>query len=310
MPITQPTVLILGAGASRPYGFPLGSDLRDKICDHAADLRYNALLKQFGFGNHHVKVFRHALQHSGFSSIDAFLDAEPAYTAIGKVAIALALLPLEQHSRLFPPSAPRSGHWYQYLISLMAAGEPGWERNKLTILTFNYDRSLEHYFCTVLAQRLGADTGAAANAFKRIEVIHLHGQLGGYPGLGAKPVPYGNSDITVKQIQRASESIRTVSEEQDLRPFAKAGKRLTAAKRIFFLGFGFASETMDRLARHAPDCITSIGGTSRGLSDREWARVTGRYFKGQWLPRSRRSVLEFLRSDVNLEYNPDPRVRP
>jgi hypothetical protein len=309
MPITQPTVLILGAGASHPYGFPLGSDLRDKICDHAADFRYSIFLKEFGFSDGHVTAFRHALQHSGFSSIDAFLDAEPRYTAIGKLAIALALLPLEQHSRLFPPTAPRNGHWYQYLLNLMSPGKPGWERNRLTILTFNYDRSLEHYFCTVLAQRLRSDPIAAAKAFKQIEVIHLHGQLGCYPRLGGKPVPYGNRSITVKQIRRAAEGIRTIAQEHDLRPFAKAGKRLTVAKRIFFLGFGFAGPTMDRLARYAPDCLAPIGGTSRGLGDRDWARVTGRYFKGQWLPRSRRSVLEFLRSDVNLEYNPDPRVR-
>jgi hypothetical protein len=31
--ITTPTVLVLGAGASYPYGFPTGKGLRDLICE-------------------------------------------------------------------------------------------------------------------------------------------------------------------------------------------------------------------------------------------------------------------------------------
>ena len=310
MPITVPTVLVLGAGASQPYGFPVGFELRDAVCEQMADWRYRRVVEaSFGVSSARTKEFGQVLQHSGFVSVDAFLEAEPTYAAVGKLAIALALVPLERHARLFPPAAPRNGHWYEYLLNVMEPGTPNWTRNRLTILTFNYDRSLEHYFCTVLGQRLNGGPTAGARAFKRIEVLHLHGQLGSYPGLGPRAVSYGDLTITREAIQRAANSIRTISEQQDLRPFAKAGKRLMAAKRIFFLGFGYADTTMQRLQHHAPECTAYVRGTSKGMSDRDWARITRSYFAGQWVgKRSRRTVLDFLRSDVDLRFNPDPSV--
>jgi len=42
--ITKPTVLVIGAGASKPYGFPTGQELRDYILELAnpeADLENN-----------------------------------------------------------------------------------------------------------------------------------------------------------------------------------------------------------------------------------------------------------------------------
>ena len=35
--ITEPTVLILGAGASAPFGFPVGRQMLIQICEHLRD---------------------------------------------------------------------------------------------------------------------------------------------------------------------------------------------------------------------------------------------------------------------------------
>ncbi len=82
--ITRPTVLVLGAGASQPYGFPLGSELRIDIL-RLADSRalragYEgaaegaALAIRANLNLHPLFTeFVSAFKNSGFYSIDAFL---------------------------------------------------------------------------------------------------------------------------------------------------------------------------------------------------------------------------------------------
>jgi len=257
MSIKLPTVLILGAGASHPYGFPLGVELRDLICEQTTDIRFTAPLRQFGFEPGTTKEFGQALQHSGFGSVDAFLEASPEFAAIGKTAIALTLLPLEQRAKLFPPKAPKNGHWYQYLLGLMGVGTDDWAANRLTILTFNYDRSFEHYFCTVLARRLKVSQLEAAKTFHIIDVLHLHGQLGAYPGLGSKPLGYSDRDLSLDDIALAATSIRTISEPSDLEVFVEAGRRISAARRVFFCGLRIRRREHGPLGKPYPcaECI-------------------------------------------------------
>ena len=232
MSITRRTVLVLGAGASQPYGFPLGPALRDIICAQTTDFRSQITLRSFGFERGEIDAFGTALRHSGFGSIDAFLEAEPRFTSLGKVAIALALLPRERPSALFPPAAPKKGHWYEYLLSITAGSLKEWAANRLTIASFNYDRSFEHYFVTVLAQRFKVSKADAAKLLRRVEVIHLHGQLGAYPGLGAAPVPYDPDSVSSDDVRRAARSITTTFEGTADSPFTRVGKRIALKPQI------------------------------------------------------------------------------
>ena len=53
--ITRPTTLILGAGASQPFGFPTGSELRARILGltRLNDTDSKNLLSIFGFNQDH-----------------------------------------------------------------------------------------------------------------------------------------------------------------------------------------------------------------------------------------------------------------
>jgi hypothetical protein len=64
--ITTPTVFILGAGASIPYGFPSGLDLVDMICGPAGDRKYI----QFGVDQATAESFITALRQSDQQSVD------------------------------------------------------------------------------------------------------------------------------------------------------------------------------------------------------------------------------------------------
>jgi hypothetical protein len=118
--ITTPTVLVLGAGASYPYGFPTAAGLRQDICHafEAPDTNASVLIASYAGGDidrERVFEFRQAFLKSGQPSIDAFLDRRSEFLHIGKLAIAYCLIPYESEQHLYARDHQRGGDWYQYL---------------------------------------------------------------------------------------------------------------------------------------------------------------------------------------------------
>src|SRR5688572_10130162 len=100
--IKVPTVLVLGAGASDPYRFPLGRKLMAEICQNA----HSTYIRELNpTGDPKIKKdiedFRDALRTSGQQSVDAFLEHRDEFRVIGKKAIARALIPCEDEEVLF-----------------------------------------------------------------------------------------------------------------------------------------------------------------------------------------------------------------
>ena len=95
--ISRKTVLVLGAGASADYGFPVGSELKEQIvglnlarprdgshgdCLRTAIYRGNQTEKEF-------KDFQVALRMSGQPSVDAFLELRQEFMDVGLLSISL-----------------------------------------------------------------------------------------------------------------------------------------------------------------------------------------------------------------------------
>lgn len=127
--ITNETVLVLGAGASIPYGYPSGHSLRQMPINPS--LLDPALAKQ-SLDQENVNTFCRSFMLSGMKSIDAFLarrgkdylnDGQKTIEDIGKYGIALALRQNKSHDTLFhnPELFDRGGgidrqdNWYEYL---------------------------------------------------------------------------------------------------------------------------------------------------------------------------------------------------
>ena len=133
------TVLVLGAGASIPFGFPSGCDLVDIICTQLLSppvqaktrveklfterrIRSFRILKDI-FGAKTLSAFADKLLHSGETSVDAFLAyQEKEFMDIGKAVIAASLLPCEHQKILFmhfvdtrrlPGNNEGLNNWYQ-----------------------------------------------------------------------------------------------------------------------------------------------------------------------------------------------------
>jgi len=100
--ISHNTVLVLGAGASAPYGLPLGRDLVKEIIE---GIGTDKLLFKHVRANYpkQWRTFIDRLVYSDCDSIDAFLEKEENQDlmGIGKDSIAAGILPKENVSNLF-----------------------------------------------------------------------------------------------------------------------------------------------------------------------------------------------------------------
>lgn len=196
--IGEPTVLVLGAGASFPYGFPVGKRLIENIVDglRGADLlaqpfpppkvTAGVLVKYLEWCRHsfaEMASFKRELVEAGPRSIDVFLANRDEFMEIGKRAIAATLISCEQPEKLKAidtESPPASGKctWYQYLFEQMDRSEEEFETAPLKIITFNYDRSLEYFLFDKLKAHFGVSDERAIELIQTKPILHIHGQLG------------------------------------------------------------------------------------------------------------------------------------
>jgi hypothetical protein len=178
--IKIPTVFIVGAGASKPYGFPIGRELVTLICNNLINDQsryFKQLYDLERYNRSDILGFRNQLLYSGKGSVDAFLEHRKDCIQIGKYAIAQVLIEFEDSQQLFV-----KGDWYQYLYEKLNTSFEEFDQNKIGIITFNYDRSIEHYLFTALKNSYGKSDEECASKNKNIPIIHVHGQLGTYRG--------------------------------------------------------------------------------------------------------------------------------
>lgn len=243
------TVLVLGAGASKPYGLPLGLELRLSILqtDPALlDRVYTgpgAATITPGRGPRFLSAFRGSQEYS----IDAFLGKHVEYADVGKQAIARAILPKEDASRLL--HSDPDDHWYRYLVNVMPQD---WEELGdcgLSFVTFNYDRSLEVFLTRSWVHRFGVSELAALEMLKRFEIVHVYGSLGAIEEGAAGFVPYGGGNEPEWYLYTAAQSLRVIPEDRSdtAAEFSRARALIDDADVLCFLGFGFDRTNVERL---------------------------------------------------------------
>ena len=271
--ITEPTVLILGAGASYPYGFPTAKELKGSICNafsrpetHGCRL----LGLNSSFSPDAIFEFREAFWRSGQPSIDAFLEYRRDLLPIGKLAIAFCLIPFEDEKNLYQPDLTRGGDWYEYLSIKLTASFEDFGANKLSIITFNYDRSLEYYLFTALRNLHNESALECADKLAQIPIIHVYGQLGRQSYPQPESVEYAPDNERFTKVRNAAAGITLLHEEAS--DLAQACKLLTDASRICFLGFSYHPLNLERL-QLKDSGARQVFGTVRGLIGAEVTQV-------------------------------------
>lgn len=267
--ITRKLVLILGAGSSMPFGFPSGSDLMSRIINRLTPSNpdpMQSVIRDAGFQPKEIENFRNALTKSGKKSVDAFLEHRSEFLEIGKVATACVLLPLESEDRIF---GRNDTNWYEYLFNKLNASFEEFDKNSVSVLTFNYDRSLEHYLLTALQNSYGKTSDECSRKLASLPIIHLYGQLGSLPSLGGQGIEFG-AEINPDVLTRAADGIQIIHEDVAKNPqFQRAHELLNSAERVCFLGFGYDRTNLGRLARYDQPPKQGVIGSAMGLTERE-----------------------------------------
>ncbi|MFH1717685.1 MAG: hypothetical protein ABIF19_10065, partial [Planctomycetota bacterium] len=225
----------------------------------------------------------------------------------GKVAIAVVLLSCERRSNLNPYN-----NWYQVLFDRLNCPFDDFQNNKLTVVTFNYDRSLEQY---MFERFRNTYTGRAENECKeklnQLEILHVYGSLGRLSWQTDDPenpipeVPYGGETrLTHDTVIAAAKSLQIMPESttEESGRFQKFQEFMKDCKALYFLGFGCHDVNMQRLGIDTLRKPSKVMGTAQGLSYQRMKEIERLDIRQLRIPEGlfRKSIYDFLHQCVNF----------
>ena len=250
--ITEPTAFILGAGASSSYGFPLGDKLRELIISRLLDPKNNDtgmyLLDSTKYTETDLKCFANDLRKARHTSIDAFLALRQDLAEIGKLAITVTLIPLENEEDLYP----EEDDWARWLINHLLSQmdyDNGIRINSgmVHIYTFNYDRSFEKILFDMIIAKFPSMKDEGSGIISHIQglITHIHGLLGSFINGGDYGRAYTSKLPDNNNLLKIAESI-VIPHEFNNRPrdFEIDNYILSKMVKIYFLGFGYHSDIL------------------------------------------------------------------
>ena len=290
------TVVILGAGASKPYGFPLGYELVTLILralDNEIDNFYH-----WGFDNKLIHDFKDAITRSKPIAIDDLLVQRREFVEIGKLTIASVLTRFENEIYLYKRGI--EDDWYEYFFNHVRGLPTPLMENQFSFITFNYDRSLDHFLNRAADSHFENSDPKRMTAIQKIPILHIHGNLGLLPWHGGSL--YFAPQTSIDVIHEMGQNLKLTSEELDNDIIAKAQTLIQEADRVRFLGFGYHETNMDRLdfIVNAKNC-NDVNGTAYGITDVERGRLVRDYPKLHALDHKNRTMVQFFRESRPLD---------
>jgi len=303
--IKTKTLFILGAGASRPFGYLTSIELRDAIRNKGmSHILVDALTPSYeepGWYERAINKFVDEFSRSSVYSIDFFLEHRPDFMDIGKMAIAAYLIQYENDEKL----RESKNNWYMYLYDRLKCSFEDFDKNSISFITFNYDRSLEQFFFEAIRSRFDKPPDECAKKLKNIPITHLYGQLDFLPWQGRNGTPYSAGENLIQRVQKAKSNIKLISGERDVErseEFRQAYNLIAAAQRIYFLGFSFDETNIERLNIALMKGKTLVA-TALGLeeSKKRWVR---KYFEntiGAEIFLFELDSLSLLQKDLKIE---------
>jgi len=277
--VSTPVTFVVGAGASKAYGLPLGSNLLSNARSITPqDALYQAILRLAPIRPGPLNDILSDLKAHSAQSIDFYLhtrDTEPEVQRVGKLLIAGTMASRLQNL----PTRNPEDEWLGYLLGEMMAGAGSFDAflnaNHVQFVTFNFDSVIENEFTAVL-QRTYRNVVPDAIA-ERFPVLHLHGRLPSLP-----TYPFSSPSVEWDDwLVRASAAVKIVTDDVPVELIDRANRMLKAASHICCLGFAYDPLNMDqlRINRGAPKQFAErkIFGSAYGLHDGEKHRVKLRW---------------------------------
>ena len=298
--IRSKTTLIVGAGASCEIQLPSNEELLSRIGQSFDFTRFgtglqtkdSTVLAQYlqkmatrmnkGEGDIHRAAERLRIASKLGRSIDTVLDQHDNDTMIlgsGKLAIAHFICQAEAKSILrltprVPGDLPIQGTdtWLYQFGLLVTSGVPRSQVEKsldnLSIVSFNYDRSIEHFLPYAMVVAFGMQLKEAQEIVSaKLNIVHPYGTVGRLPWQKGEAPDCEWGTEQPWNIHNLAQQIRTSAEiQRDHQMLLKIRGMVSSSKRIVMLGFGFQPQNVDILIdysmSHDPELIATVYGLS------------------------------------------------
>jgi len=284
--VKEKTLVVLGAGASKEVGLPIGRELTSTIA-RLLNIEFDDFNKQISGDRTIMDAIRLLVKQSAGSiddinpylhaawrirdampqaaSIDSFIDAHNDDRKIelcGKLAVVRSILSAERDSRLyFDKSVGESGikyhlvrdTWFGSFIELVTDNcrkeDLAARFSNLVMVIFNYDRCIEHFLMHSLQNYYGIDNAQAAELVNGIEIYHPYGKVGHLPWQQHKGSIGFGVEPSPKTLLGVSEQIRTFTEGTNPQSSEIVAIRdqIQECSILLFLGFAFHKLNMELL---------------------------------------------------------------
>jgi hypothetical protein len=292
------TLFIIGAGASAEVGFPVGSQLAEKIRGMTAfergvegdgpgivggDKHLLSELRRISAPQRNVMNWLAAAQtiHRGVmfnTSIDNFIDQhrdEPHVALCGKLAIARTIIHREQVSPLYVDFRKSDGQFksieetnrtwlmpfFRLLIGQVYPSELDKLFERIAIICFNYDRCIEHFLVHAIKNHYAIPIEKAAETVSKLRIYHPYGTLG---PLDWQVRESGKARVAFgsyherMELEPLIKELRTFTESVGTDQLAQIKNEVQFAEQIIILGFSCFPENMRLLACGAADLAKQV----------------------------------------------------
>ncbi|MDP2035911.1 MAG: hypothetical protein Q8L04_00895 [Ignavibacteria bacterium] len=288
--IEQQTLFILGAGASNCYVYPTGNKLNEDLIKRLPNEldRLASRTERYFYEEKELVRFSEVYSESHPTLVDYFLAKTPIqkWKEIGKYGITLSLIEAEMKYANSSKFSYYDKDWFSILFDRMTSSildyneVARFKENQVSFITFNYDRSLEILFYETLKSNYNLEDSKIHDLVANISIFHTFGKM---PLLRyedpSKHISHNyGDDITEQLITQTMKSILTIHERQG--ELEIITREISKAKRIFFLGFGFADENIKllNLFNNIHSNRIQILATSIGLKQQQTDRITKNMF--------------------------------
>lgn len=281
--IRHGTVLLLGAGSSHPYGFPLGFELRDLII--ALGLNHDEVAR-IGVHPDSARELSEIFDKSRLPSIDTFLSRRPEFLDVGKSLIASVLLRSEKLclSHEFKPFRGEACHYSHIWAQISQQSWDELDLTRLKVVTFNYDRSFEIFVRRAMRATYGKSDIENEEKLRDLQVVHVYGSLGSLFESNAAYLPFGSDSLNHVNIDLAASQIHLIPEARDESADIELARDiLRAGSFVAILGFGFDELNLRRInAWYSLAIAPKINADSRPVEREIYASCKNFTNKAVW----------------------------
>lgn len=294
------TVFVIGAGASKEVGLPIGDELRNEIIklmdinsnpnDDNKFLINTAIREKSQQKPEEYMDARIAISNGLrlTASIDNYLNLHrenPKIVFCGKLAIINSILKAEKDSKLFIEKNSRINMeviektWFTLFFRKFSEEcqfhELGNRLGAITFIVFNYDRCIEHFLYHAIQQCYNVKEEQVKELLhSKLDIYHPYGTVGSHPWLDVENKIEFGGRASPQDLVNLTNAIRTFTESEETKNHL-AHKiddlkiKIINSQRIIFLGFSFLKQNMDLIFpinKQRMSLRTKIFATTRGIS--------------------------------------------